>query len=228
MPLARDDLNARIKTGHVSLVRVGTEPAIGTDPWMACNAITYASASGRLRGTPVAYLGNGPKYADQGQIADMLATTVKGTMAGQKLNIVSESLKVFLGVDRPPRVVTEEAVDLHPLILDACYASQSALMAYKARPLDGIWATAPYLHNGSVSSLYELLLPPAQRMASFRMGTREYDPVHVGYSVQADAAGNGFTYDTTKRGNSNMGHDYGASQLTEPQRLALLAYLKSL
>ncbi len=201
-----------------------------TDPWMACNAITYASATGRLNGTPVAYLGKGPKYGDQGQIADMLATTVKGTMAGQKLNIVSESLKVFLGVDRPPRVVNPnlEVVDLHPFILDECYASGSALMAYKARPLDGIWATAPYLHNGSVSSLYELLLPPARRMRSFPMGTREYDPVHVGYSVKADAAGNSFTYDTTRRGNSNMGHDYGASQLTEPQRLALLAYLKSL
>jgi cytochrome c peroxidase len=54
--------------------------------------------------------------------------------------------------------------------LDQCFKSQSPLFAYKARPLDGIWATAPYLHNGSVPTLYDLLTPPDQRPASFNVG----------------------------------------------------------
>ena len=54
------------------------------------------------------------------------------------------------------------------------------LLAYRARPLNGIWATAPYLHNGSVPSLYDLLLPSAQRPRIFYVGSWEFDPVHVG------------------------------------------------
>lgn len=100
--------------------------------------------------------------------------------------------------------------------------------AFKARPLDGIWATAPYLHNGSVASLQQLLLPPSQRLHRFPVGTRRYDPVTVGYSVDPAAPGNGFTFDTTKVANSNAGHDYGVGTLTDAQREELLAYLKTL
>lgn len=100
--------------------------------------------------------------------------------------------------------------------------------AFKARPLDGIWATAPYLHNGSVANLYELLLPPARRHKTFRVGTRVYDPTLVGYSTRDDAPGNAFTYDIALPGNANIGHDYGAATLTADQRQALLAYLKTL
>ena len=53
--------------------------------------------------------------------------------------------------------------------------------SYKARPLDGIWATAPFLHNGSVPSLWELLQPPERRVKTFYVGSRELDPVHVGF-----------------------------------------------
>jgi hypothetical protein len=54
---------------------------------------------------------------------------------------------------------------------------------YAARPLYGIWAAAPYLHNGSVPTLYDLLLPPAQRPKTFALGGRDYDPVKVGFVV---------------------------------------------
>jgi len=60
-----------------------------------------------------------------------------------------------------------------------------SLTSYKARPLDGIWATAPYLHNGSVRNLYQLLLPAAQRETSFEIGDNEFDPVDVGLSAKA-------------------------------------------
>ncbi|MBP2314441.1 di-heme-cytochrome C peroxidase [Azospirillum soli] len=99
------------------------------------------------------------------------------------------------------------------------------LMAYKARPLDGIWATAPYMHNGSVPNLYEMLLPAAQRSTTFRMGTTSLDPVKVG--VDTSASDNTFTFDTTKPGNGNTGHEFGAS-LTDEQRWQLLEYLKTL
>src|SRR3546814_19480314 len=64
----------------------------------------------------------------------------------------------------------------------------SSLQAYRARSLNGIWATAPYLHNGSVPSLYDLLLPAqakvgiceATRPAAFVVGRREFAPVKVG------------------------------------------------
>ena len=59
--------------------------------------------------------------------------------------------------------------------------SDRALLAYKARPLNGIWTGAPYLHNGSVPNLYELLLPAADRSKTFYLGSWEYDPVTVGY-----------------------------------------------
>ena len=61
-------------------------------------------------------------------------------------------------------------------------------LAYKGRPLTGIWATAPYLHNGSVPTLYDLLLPPDSRPRSFKLGTREFDPDKVGFVTDATAA----------------------------------------
>jgi mono/diheme cytochrome c family protein len=98
---------------------------------------------------------------------------------------------------------------------------------YKARPLDGIWATAPYLHNGSVPNLYELLLPADKRSKVFHVGNLEYDPVRVGFQT---AAGPGTTEVNTQfLGNFNTGHDqYGNQEFTEEQRLNLLEYLKSL
>jgi hypothetical protein len=149
-------------------------------------------------------------------------------MLGKKGQIIAQTARVFFGVGGRPRVVIEEVPNPRTLILQACFAANSPFMAYKARPLDGIWATAPYLHNGSVPNLYELLLPPTQRSKTFLMGTREYDPVLVGYSTRADAPGNGFTFDTAAIGNSNAGHEYGVGSMTPEQRQALLAYLKTL
>lgn len=96
---------------------------------------------------------------------------------------------------------------------------------YGARTLPGAWATAPYLHNGSVPSLYELLLPAARRSRTFPVGHPEYDPVRVGYSMTAPAGTPQF--DTSLPGNRNTGHEYGTS-VSEDERMALLEYLKTL
>ena len=122
-----------------------------------------------------------------------------------------------------------------PSFLDQCreYAASSnyTAVAYKARPLTGVWATGPFLHNGSVPTLYDLLLPPARRPMTFNLGTRRFDPVHVGF-VATPAPDNPFVFQVKAadgsdvQGNSNQGHDYGNASLSEHQRLALVEYLK--
>jgi len=100
------------------------------------------------------------------------------------------------------------------------------VLAYRARPLNGIWATAPYLHNGSVPNLHDLLLAAAQRPRVFHLGSWEFDPIHVGIETGSHFPG-AFTFDTRLPGNSNAGHEFGAN-LTEPDRMALIEYLKTL
>lgn len=84
--------------------------------------------------------------------------------------------------------------------------------AYKPRPLEGVWATPPFLHNGSVPNLYDLLSPIEerdQRAARFFVGNREFDPKYVGYVTKpAKGSTGGFWMDTTKPGNLNIGHQF--------------------
>jgi hypothetical protein len=110
-----------------------------------------------------------------------------------------------------------------------------ALLKYKARPLNGIWATPPYLHNGSVPNLYALLSPVPERPAKFYLGGREYDPVNVGYDYGKIAGG--FEFDTSINGNRNTGHEFSNDksrpgvlnrELTPDERRALVEYLKTL
>jgi hypothetical protein len=101
--------------------------------------------------------------------------------------------------------------------------------AYEARVLEGIWAAAPYLHNGSVPTLAELLKPAAERVRSFKIGPA-YDLVNVGLAVQQSKFD--YTLETTdcsdrNSGNSRCGHEFGTS-LTAEEKKALLEYLKTL
>ena len=101
---------------------------------------------------------------------------------------------------------------------------------YVAPPLDGIWATAPYLHNGSVPTL-EDLLNSAQRPAKWSRtfdNTVDYDAVKVGWKYTVETTkSNVKTYDTTLYGYGNGGHTYG-DKLTADARKALIEYLKTL
>jgi len=98
-------------------------------------------------------------------------------------------------------------------------------LAYKARPLDGIWATAPYLHNGSVPTIDDLLRPVADRPRTFHVGSRELDLVKMGF-VTTPVEGS-FLFDTSIEGNRNTGHDWGTS-LSAQERADLIEYLKTL
>ena len=91
--------------------------------------------------------------------------------------------------------------------------------------LDGVWLRAPYLHNGSVATLRDLLLPPAQRAKTFYRGNDLYDATNVGF-VSAPVAG-AVLFDTARDGNGNGGHVYG-TDMTDTDRNALLEYLKTL
>lgn len=101
--------------------------------------------------------------------------------------------------------------------------------AYESRVLQGIWAAAPYLHNGSVPTLTELLKPAADRVASFKIGPA-YDTVNVGLAV--DQTKFDYTLHTTDcgdkdSGNSRCGHEFGTALSAEDKK-ALLEYLKTL
>jgi hypothetical protein len=99
---------------------------------------------------------------------------------------------------------------------------------YESRALPGIWATAPYLHNGSVPTLYDLLQPVSQRPKAFKIGP-EYDPVKVGLAVEQTKFDYTLHTDCKDRssGDSNCGHEFG-TKLTPDQKAALLEYLKML
>jgi hypothetical protein len=97
---------------------------------------------------------------------------------------------------------------------------------YRARPLNGMWATAPYLHNGSVPDLIELLKPAAQRPAMFYVGDWEFDPERLGFEWSSPFP-NHFVFDTSITGNSNAGHEHG-TQLGDGDKRALIEYLKTL
>ncbi|MEM9058106.1 MAG: di-heme-cytochrome C peroxidase, partial [Pseudomonadota bacterium] len=86
------------------------------------------------------------------------------------------------------------------------------IAGYKPRPLEGVWATPPFLHNGSVPNLYQMLVPPEQRDARFFVGRRDYDVEHLGYVTQPldGDEKHGFWLDTALAGNHNSGHAFAA------------------
>ena len=228
--LARTDLKTPFKA-KMSFFRPGVpgNRPPGTDPWMACNAVTYQANTGSFEGTRSGFLSGDPLRKVE-PVADLLKVSVTGTIAGQKGETAAAAAKTFIGVDLRPRIAGEEAAvstQTREQRLAECMEMPNDLLAYKARPLNGIWATAPYLHNGSVPTLHDLLLPPAERPTVFSVGTREYDPAKVGYTTEASHE-NSFRFDTSGQGNSNAGHDYGNSRLSPEDRRALVEYLKTL
>jgi hypothetical protein len=101
---------------------------------------------------------------------------------------------------------------------------------YAAMPLDGIWLRGPYLHNGSVPTLNELLKPSSERRKTFYRGNDVFDRENIGFmsDVPKQNGSDFFFFDTTKSGNGNQGHEgesYG-TQLPNDQKRALLEYLK--
>ena len=126
-----------------------------------------------------------------------------------------------------PEVANLVKAQLNNLFIGASPAGTGA--AYEARVLYGIWATAPYLHNGSVPNLWELLKPAKERISTFKVGSRIFDPKSVGFVTDQTPYTNGVfvTDPSNANGNGNGGHEYGTS-LTDDERWALIEYLKTL
>jgi uncharacterized protein (DUF2235 family) len=110
-----------------------------------------------------------------------------------------------------------------------------APLKYKARPHNGIWATPPYLHNGSVPNLFALLSPVSERPKVFYLGSKQYDPVKLG--LNTDPLQGASEFRTDLPGNSNAGHEFKdgpkgngviGRALSEEERLQIIEYLKTL
>ncbi|WP_240928372.1 c-type cytochrome [Thalassoroseus pseudoceratinae] len=153
----------------------------------------------------------------------------------------------------PERVIPIDVVGTDPLRLAALKPTDRQKLAeswmchygeddvdldpagYVAPPLDGVWASAPYFHNGSVPTLWHVLHPD-QRPTVWRRTATGYDRNRVGLEVESyenglpsvsNIAERRRYFDTRKPGKSAAGHDFPAS-LTEPQKAAVLEYLKTL
>jgi hypothetical protein len=114
--------------------------------------------------------------------------------------------------------------------------TMQAPLAYIARPHSGVWSLAPYLHNGSIPNLYQLLSPQEERDDVFYVGHSEFDPLHVGFVAQKKTPTN-FRFDATLPGNANAGHEFQNGPLkngvigpllSKQERWDLIEYLKTI
>jgi hypothetical protein len=220
---------------------------VGTDPRMAINA-GRKSFTGILSRTPLPP----PKlgvFGDSANTSDILAISVIGSLLGELKNAIVQHRTKESGVWRAirqdwasllPGKAPDDDVLLSPvdlaivnerilLRLSSLFQPTPANPSYEARVLRGIWATAPYLHNGSVPSLWELMLPPERRSTSFKVGSRKFDPKNVGYATGETPFKSGtFVVDPQNaNGNGNGGHDY-TRDLSDDDRWAIVEYLKTL
>lgn len=117
-------------------------------------------------------------------------------------------------------------------LADSWFASGDAepagVLGYVAPPLDGVWATAPYFHNGAVPNL-AAVIDPSQRPARWRRDPvdTQLDHERMGWPYTTPADNDAWTYDTSVEGADNGGHTFGADLSTDDQ-VALLEYLKTL
>ncbi len=231
--------NATDTTSLVETRRVPIVGGVDTDP-LTAQLIARTAETGALETGLGKVL-----YEPQEPAADVLSKVVVLTMlhpsnwetADGPMKTLANFTKAAKRLARDARTDIENALNAvidnvrngRPLgIYLAAGSPGNAAASYKAGPLNGIWATAPYLHNGSVPTLADLLLPAAQRPASFDVGSRELKDETVGFE---SAEGSGvFRFDTSKPGNGNRGHEgaaYGTT-LSPEERLDLLEYLKTL
>jgi hypothetical protein len=249
--LERKDQTTKIKA--VMSPVWGAKP-VGTDPWMMCNAYSYRALAGNLEGTKASIIA-GQILPESSFTRAFLQTQAIGVLLANKGKLIWIAFMQAI-TGRPPKIevaVPQELVrtpqeqpksreERLQECKDATAAAAAApanqlqgdrrILAYKGRPLNGVWATAPYLHNGSVKSLYELMLPEGRRDPRFWVGNHEYDPVHVGF---VDGKSERYPYgsmfdrdDPDGRGNSNAGHDYANDRYTDAERMALIEYMKKL
>jgi hypothetical protein len=209
-------------------------PPSDTDMWMACNAVMDSASSGRFQGNKTEFFGSEVIPASAPSFT-LTQNAALGALLNKKSDLAASALEGVFGYARglplPRRALLQAGLSAKQLRASACKAfpdnPDDPKLAYKGRPLQGIWATAPYLHSGSVPNLWELLLPEGKRSSAFNTGTREFDPKVVGY-MTGPSADNSFVFQTQLDGNSNAGHDYGNATMSDDDRWALIEFMKTL
>ena len=242
----RSDLD-RIIIGKFSSV-----DAVGTDKALAHNSTTYTGKSGNFKHT-FQTTGSGDLIIEEdAPVIQILTAVTKGVIATPDpdkgfFRRWADWLYTLMSAyfsNHIPQASMKAGGNYTP---DSTANPYSSLVAYKARSLNGIWATAPYLHNGSVPTLYDLMLPTKKagdpegeefeyRPEVFQVGSREFDPERVGFISEGY---DGFAYKTIRVGDMNDGHEYAAGgtaqvngevlkALNKEQRLDLLEFMKTL
>lgn len=171
-------------------------------------------------------IGTDPNYAinfDQPIISNGGTNIKVGTFA-ESIKFLMSSVKKRAYKDQA--ISAEESSEFEQGRKNILWRSN---LAYPARHLAGIWGTAPYLHNGSVPTMFDLLLPEEQRPKRFPVGHYEYDPVKLGYrtDIKDDDPEFRSMFDVSYPGDSNVGHLYG-TELEDKERWDLLEYIKTL
>ncbi|MBI1195484.1 MAG: hypothetical protein GC138_06540 [Gammaproteobacteria bacterium] len=214
----RDDKHRKV------IAQFASVNIIGTDPQMASNALDYQGESGLFKGKKINLAGK-DRFGETTHVVFALQNAAQGVIVARDpdkswLRARAEWLYdvVTALFDNPVKQPTQRHVDFE---INTDFPNN--LNAYKARPLNGIWATAPYLHNGSVPNLYELFLPSCNdqeiaagkecRANHFTVGSREFDPVKVGLMNKDKGEYPGlFEFDTSLPANHNAGHEYSAGR----------------
>jgi mono/diheme cytochrome c family protein len=185
--------------------------------------LNRTAQTGVLQGARLPF---GQPVGAQAKAFDLLSISVIGSIVQHYL-ILSPYLYENSAVPLPP--LAQQAVGTFAPPSARLCGDQSGPHQYESRVLQGVWATAPYLHNGSVPTLADLLRRPEDRPQSFFLG-RNYSTELVGLARDQGASTRVRT--TTgcgdrASGNSRCGHDFGTN-LSDPEKLALLEYLKTL
>jgi hypothetical protein len=222
-PMTIENKDPQGNKSSVQFIKTNSEMSLvklGTDPQMVQNILKYSVDPGVLRAILSPEDQQKEKVARVTVLKAAVRAVIKRKLSEMKLS--EQELKTLafrLSGQRTPPFVSP------PL---------SIISTYKARPLNGIWATAPFLHNGSVPNLYQLLLPAELRETTFRVGSNQFDPVNVGFVTDK-----GFEFDATLLGNLNSGHsgplftqgkmeEGSYKDFTDTERMALIEYMKTL
>lgn len=222
---------------------------VGTDIAMARNATSYTGYSGNFESAIQSTDVGDVVIQKRAPVVQVLTAATKGAVATPDADkwlirrVADWGYMLAKSIADNKVKASIKAGNYEP---DTTSNPYQSLMAYKGRSLNGIWATAPYLHNGSVPDLYSLLLPKKldekdtddkgpYRPDSFVVGSRELDPVKVGF--RADGY-QGFNFKSVVVGDMNTGHEYGtihdpdpkksADPMTEEERWDLIEYMKTL
>jgi hypothetical protein len=231
--------------------------SVGTDPKMLINSQRTVEP-GLLLGALMPPPAIGARIGDPAKAGDLLAAAVVGSVLAEAFvppvpspakltqsgvfralrkdfakHLPGENLDTLLDPRLPPKAKIDALVELKAFIdarLSDMFSPPPAVegAAYESRVLNGVWAVAPYLHNGSVPNLWELMKLAKDRKSNFMVGSRIFDPKNVGYAVDESPfkTGTFATDPANANGNGNGGHEFGAG-LTDDERWAIIEYMKT-